>query len=512
MGYLVGLDIGSGSIRAGAFAANGKVIAIASRPMASVAPDPNRPDHIVWPANSVWQNSCDALREVVGALPDGALIGGVAVACLGMDGLPLDAQGNELYDIIAWTDARCMPYYERWSQDFGEDRQFLTTGTPARGFSTLFRLQWMADRHPEILDKTRKWVLIGDYLNYRLCGALAIDYSMAASTLMFDPATLAWHAGIAAFGGVDLDLMCDPWPAGTQLGEVTASAAEATGLPIGTPVVLGGHDYLCGVLPVGGFKPGPVVNVGGTWDVIQTTLPVLKIPKSAGGTGWTVEPHVAPGAFSAFGAAIGGLAVKWFRETIATDLANDDERFFALAFEAAAPNAGSVMFLPHLAGATGPIVDPNLAGAFVGLRAGHTRQDLLSAVYEGLNFQTRQILGSLEHLDVIPEKLIFVGGSSRNSALVQSKADALNIPVEVPEVAETTCLGAAMLAGVGTGQFGSVEDAWEAMRCPSTIVDPVSERIAEANDRFSVFEELFADLQGAHHRLSRSVRKKLASA
>lgn len=501
MKYLIGLDLGSGSIRAGAFGLDGGTAAIASRPSASVTPDPSQPDHIVWPAETVWQSTCDALQDVVSRLPEGAEIAGVAAACLGMDGLPLDRTGTPLYDFIAWTDGRCVPYYEAWARDFGEDRQFLATGTPARGFSTLFRLQWMRDHHPDILQATHKWVLMADFINFRLCGVLATDYSMAACTLLFDPAANAWHEGIARAAGVDTALMCDPGPSGTVLGAVSAPAAQATGLPEGTPVILGGHDYLCGVLPVDGHRIGTVVNVGGTWDVIQATLPAFHVPPAAAGTGWTVEPHVAPGKFSAYGAAIGGAVTNWFRDQCLADLAGDDPAYYRLAAEAAGRQGGSVMFLPHLAGATGPVVDARAAGAFVGLRAGHTRADLLAAVFEGLNFQTREILESAAPLGVDADRLVFVGGNSRNPALVQGKADTLGLPVDVPEVGETTCLGAAMLAGLGTGCFASLDEAVDAMRSPTRRTEPDPGRADAINERFELFGELFQALKSPHHRL-----------
>ncbi|MCL4188067.1 MAG: hypothetical protein KJZ85_10690 [Rhodobacteraceae bacterium] len=503
MRYVIGLDMGSGSIRAGAFGLDGRVAAMAARPSVSATPDPARPDHIVWPHAAVWEAAAAVLREACAALPAGSDILGVAVATLGMDGLPVGHDGAPLYDFIAWTDGRCKPHFDAWARDFGEERQFLATGTPARSFSTLFRLQWMADHHPEIMARTRKWVLMGDFINFRLCGELATDLSMAACTLLYDPAAGRWHEGIAAAAGVDTRLMCTPRPAGTVLGRVTAAAAAATGLPAGTPVILGGHDYLCGALPVGGHRPGTVVNVGGTWDIIQATLPAFSLPEAAVGTGWTIEPHVAPGLFSAFGAAIGGAVTAWFRRAFAPDL--DDAAFAALATRAAAAGAsGGVLFLPHLAGATGPVVDPDAAGAFIGLRPGHGRAELLAAVFEGLNLQTREILASATAFGLAPEQLVFVGGSSRNPGLVQAKADALGLPVEVPDVAETTALGAALLAALGAGAFAGIDEAVDAMRPATSRTLPDPGRAGHCADRLALFRAGFTALRNVHAALARA--------
>jgi len=500
MRYLIGLDLGSGSIRAGAFDLAGRPVKIAARPSVSVAPDPSKPGHLVWRHEDVWSKTCAVLNEVIDALPAGAEIGGVSTACLGMDGLPFDSDGEPLYDFIAWTDTRCVPYYEAWLKDFTEERQFLTTGTPPRGFSTLFRLQWMKEHHPDILDKTHKWVLMGDFINNKLCGALATDYSMAACTLMFSPETRTWDKDVVDAAGVDAGLMCDPFPAGTVLGQVTNAASAKTGLPVGTPIILGGHDYLCGVLPVGGHKPGTVVNIGGTWDVIQATLPDFRLPKAAVGTGWTVEHHVAPDMFSAFGAAIGGAVTTWFRSAFAPDMS--DETYFELVTQAANQRSQSLVFLPHLAGSTGPVVDSTAAGAFLGLRPTHTQKDLLAAIIEGLNFQTREILTSAKCLGLEPERLILVGGSARNPSLVQSKADALGLPVDVPDVAETTAQGAAMLAGLGAGDFADMDQAFSAMESNTTRTEPDRAGMKIYDDRLDVFQTAFASLAAVNQKLA----------
>lgn len=500
MRYLIGLDLGSGNIRAGAIDLEGNTTSVASRPSVGVVPDPHKPGQVVWRHSDVWVSTCAVLQEVVAALPAGAEIAGVSTACLGMDGLPLDREGTPLYDFIAWTDSRCTPYHDAWLRDFTEARQFMATGTAPRGFSTLFRLQWMRDHHPEIYEITHKWVLMGDFVGYRLSGELATDFSMAACTLMFAPDTMSWSKEIAEAAGVDIGLMCDARPAGTLLGQVTAAAARQTGLPEGTPVVIGGHDYLCGALPVGGHTPGTVVNIGGTWEVIQATLPDFRLSEAAIGTGWTVEPHVAPGMFSAYGAAIGGAVTTWFRNAFAGELS--DAAYFQMAMDAARRQCNDLLFLPHLAGATGPVMDSQAAGAFLGLRPTHTATDLLSAVFEGLNFQTREILAAAECLGVKPKRLILVGGNARNPGLVQSKANAVGLPVDIPQIAETTVQGAALLAGLGSGDFADITEAVDALDCRVTRTEPEPEGMRNYDERLDLFRTAYTSVQGVHHALA----------
>ena len=124
----------------------------------------------------------------------------------------------------------------------------------------------MAENEPEILRRADKWLLIEDFLNFMLCGRRVTDYSMASCTLLFDQRTLAWSDELMRLAGIDRRLLCEVQPSGTLLGEVHDDGGPATGLAAGTPVVLGGHDHLCGALPVGAFRPGVVLDVTGTWE------------------------------------------------------------------------------------------------------------------------------------------------------------------------------------------------------------------------------------------------------
>jgi xylulokinase len=166
-----------------------------------------------------------------------------------------------------------------WQEHIGAEKVFSIGGNTLWRFSTALRLLWMAEHEPDILARTDKWLLIEDFLNFMLCGRKATDYTMASCTLLFDQRKLDWSAEILALAGIERRLLCDAYPSGTLLGEVSATAAAATGLPVGTPVILGGHDYLCGALPVGAFKPGAVLDL-----TVCSLGPCLHAPPKAFGS------------------------------------------------------------------------------------------------------------------------------------------------------------------------------------------------------------------------------------
>jgi len=499
--YLLGVDLGSSCIRAALYALDGSPVAIAARPTEKITPDPSRPGEIVWPHDRIWDNGCAVIREVVHQLPPGGRIEALAVACFGMDGLPIDAQGNELYPFISWHDHRTTSLSEQWQREFGDARQFQATGNKIHTFNTAFRLQWMAQHQPDILQRTAKWVLIGDYFNFKLCGRLATDYSMANCTLLFDPRTKRWSAEILRAAGIDGDLLCEPMPSGTLLGQVKKQAAAATGLREGTPVVLGAHDYLCGVLPVGGHRPGTIVNVAGTWDIVQTTLSEFAPQEAMAGKGLTLECHAAPGVYSILGDAISGGVLQWYRTEFGHAYSQEG---WDVAQEAALGEGGDdLIFVPHLVGASCPELDAHAAGALIGLRDRHTRKDVLAAVLRGLAFQNAEIVRTLENCGSVADRFVLVGGGARASAAVQLRADVLGRTVEISPLEETTALGAAMLAGVGAGVYGDLDAAYAAVRRPAVLVEPdlhASSRLAGPK---AIYGQLYELLKKTNHALSK---------
>jgi xylulokinase len=345
--------------------------------------------------------------------------------------------------------------------------------------------------------------LIEDFVNFMLCGERATDYSMASNTLLFDQRKRAYSEELLKLSGIDRRLLCDPRPSGTPLGKVHAAAAATTGLPVGTPVVLGGHDFLCGCLPVGAFKPGVVLDVIGTWEIVVAATKEPVLTEEVRSMGWWMDSHVARGQWAAMGSAVAGEMLEWFRNQFGFEEAQkaksgggvDWDYLMALA-SGSPPGARGVMFLPHLSGATIPVPDANSTGAFVGLRGGSTKGDLMRAVIEGLNYQSLQIFAGLEQgLHVQPEKFVAVGGGTSNAFWMQNKADMLGKAIEVSEVEEATPLGAAILAGIGVGLYANEQDAYERVRKPGRIFEPDRSLTAKYAEGFKTFLKIYPALK-----------------
>jgi xylulokinase len=509
MEYLVGIDLGSTSLKAIVYDHDGRAVAGGSRPTERFHPNPDHPEWTVWEPAQIWEGAAAATRDAVAQLDNPRDIKGVAVTGMGMDGLPVDEQGAWLYPLISWHDTRTGPQFEWWKEHVTVEKVFSIGGNPLWPINSALRMLWMAENEPEILARADKWLLIEDFLNMMLCGRKATDYSMASCTALFDQRKLAWSDELLELSGIDRRLMPEVLPSGTILGEVHGEAAAATGLAEGTPVVLGGHDHLCGALPVGVFRPGTVLNVTGTWETVLTATsePVLKDELRQMGV--TVQAHVARGVHTAWGSNAAAEMLEWYRNQFGQDAkqkadsegGSDWQHLMASAAQSPA-GARGVMFLPHMSAVACPVVDQQSAGAFVGLKNMATAGDMLRAIIEGLCFQFLDVVTAMESgLGNKLDKLIAVGGAIRNEFWMQCKADVVGRPIEVPNIEEATPLGAAIVAGIGIGVYRDEEDALSRVYQKGKIYHPNPEASAKYAELFKIYKQLYPTLAPISHQL-----------
>jgi xylulokinase len=497
MDYLMGIDLGSTNLKAIVYDLKGRKVAGGSRPTRRFHPEPAHPDWTVWDPEQIWGGTADAIREAVAQLADPSRIRAVAVTGMGMDGLPVDEQGQWLYPFISWHDPRTLPQHRWWCEHIGVERQFAIGGNPLWPINSALRILWIAEHEPDIYRRCHRWLLIEDFLNHQLCGRAVTDHSMASCTLLFDQRRRQWSDELIEHSGIRRDLLPEALPAGTRIGEVHHHAARRTGLPAGTPVVLGGHDHLCGALPVGAFRPGVALSVSGTWEMVTTPTPEPLLTEALRVAGITVQAHVLPARHAIWGGNVAGEMVEWFRRcTVGSETgpANPDTSWETLMAGAAAapPGARGALFLPHMSGASCPVVDAQSLGVFAGLNPRVTPADLLRAIIEGLNYQFVDILQEMERATGRAlERVVVAGGATRNPFWMQNKADVAGRPLEISHVEDASPLGAALLAGIGVGLYQDAQDAYDRIEHPSNTLDPDPQRAAQYARWLPIYQQLY---------------------
>lgn len=380
------------------------------------------------------------------------------------------------------------------------------TGLPLRPLFGVTKLLWLRENQPDAFRQTVRWLNMADYGAFRLCGAQATDYSLASRMLLLDLACNQWSTQLLDWLEIPTSLLGQLVHSGTLLGHVHAEAAAKTGLPEGMPVVSGGHDHVCGALALGITEPGDVFDSMGTAEslFVATEQPRLDQTVMQAQIGQGV--HTVPNRYYGMGGIFfSGGCIDWVRQLLLAQAPNQSfDELIRLAVDVA-PGSNGLFFLTHLRMANPPINDSLARGAFVGISSDAGPGHFARAVIEGVAYEYHTSYQSMmKAFELSPSRIIASGGGSRNRLLLMIKAALFNQPIYIPLINEATCLGAAMLAGIGAGIYTDFKDAIEQVTYRVERIDPDADLHAFYRERHeSVYQHLYPTLRELNHVISK---------
>jgi xylulokinase len=465
---LIGVDVGTQSVRAVVFDRRGHKVAEARRPTPETHPAPGQCEYV---PEGLFAAVTACLAEVARTLA-GRPVAGIAAASVGESCVLMDAAGRPLAPAIAWFDLRAEEAARRLRDTVGVDRIFQVTGLQIDPIFTLCKLLWMREHWPDAMQQTRRILHVADWIAYRLSGVAATDLTLASRTLYLDLRKQAWSEELIGLAGLDTSVLAPLTASGTPLGPVLPEVLEETGLAGQPTVAVGAHDHFCGAIATGATTPGTMIDSIGTAEalVLATTRPSLDpgFPKSD-----LIQGVLAPSLSLYYvGASLArsGGAVEWFRNVVG----NPSYDTLIEEGEAAIPGSRGVVFLPHLVEPSPPDPDHPVRGSFLGLTAGATRGMLYRAVLEGLAMQTAHVTETIASLPGIqaPTRIRLIGGGSRNPLFAAIKANTYGHAVTVVDETEATALGAALFGGVGAGLWPDIDAAVGALDRREHSVEP----------------------------------------
>lgn len=471
--YLLGVDVGTTNWKVIAFTSRGEAVASFSCPTRTHWEEGGR---AVYHAAEVWEGVCAGIRAVLDQLgPDRAReVAGIAVASIGEAGVLLDGAGEPALPVMAWFDPRTEPQERWWREVYGAERAYRITGFPPKYIASANKILWWREHEPEAFARARRWLCMADYVAWRLTGEMAMDYSLASRTLLFDIRRRRWSEELLAATDLPASLFPEPVPSGTRLGRVSGAAARATGLPEHVVVAAGGHDHICGALAAGVVAPGDALDSMGTAEAVLLVLEEPALSDALLAHGYTLGCHTARDRYYLMGGLrSAGGAIEWLKGLF-PDLGEGEAFYRALAAEAgqSPPGSRGCRFLPHLTGMVHPPA-ATVRAAWLGLGLGHRRPDLLRAVIEGLALEAALNLTTMARLAAQPlRRVLAIGGGARNELWLQIKAATLPCPLEVHPVAEATALGAAVLAGLAAGVYPDEAGALRQLARKGRAVEP----------------------------------------
>ena len=497
MALFIGLDIGTTTSKAILLDSERKrVLHTAVRPTPVLHPDPAHSEHE--PA-ALWRRVSVLLREV-SAAAEGQPLRGLAISSMADTGLLLDHDHAPLGNIVAWYDRRCSPNVAALSEQISAQRFNQITG---QRFSTslgVSKLLWQREQLTPSVAHRCYWLSVPDFLLFRLTGVRVTDFSIASRTGLFDQRSMTWSDEMLQLIGLQDWQLPRVLPSGSWIGQVTAAAARETGVPEGTDCYLGGHDHLCAAFAAGATEERMLVDSSGTAQSLLTPRKKFDPTSALMQAGYAQYAHVTSGRYVLRGGlrAAGG-AIEWLAGKL-SGLCGDHAalpygQLEAEASQSLQSKANGPLWIPHFMGSGTPLADADSTAALIGLRIDHSRGDLFRSLLEALSFWTRLNLETVERLLGAPmERILLLSGTTRLRLLTQIKADVLERPVEVPQIPEPSALGAALLAGMGSGVVSAAEE-WSRHAGTATVVltpDPLRAR------RYSrLYEQVYLPLYGA---------------
>ena len=506
MNYLIGVDIGTSGTKAVLFDEYGAIIASALSEYPLYQPKNGwaEQEPIDW-----WTGSYTAIREVMakaGAKPSSVKGIGLSGQMHGL--VMLDKEDKVIRPAIIWCDQRTEAECAQITELVGRDKLMEITANPAITGFTASKIMWVKNNEPENFEKCVKIMLPKDYIRYKMTGEFATDVSDASGMQLLDIAKRQWSPLVCEKLGIDLKLLGKVYESCEATGKLTKSAAELCGLEEGVIVAGGAGDQAASAVGNGIVREGIVSATIGTSGVVFAHMDKM-----------TVDPlgrvhtfcHAVPGAWHIMGVTQGaGLSFQWLRDNFFSDekgsaaLLGEDPNALLDRIAARVPaGANNLLFLPYLMGERTPHLDADCRGTFFGISAIHTKADFLRAVLEGVIYSLNDCMSIIKSMDVSPSFVYASGGGAKSSLWRQMMADTFDMKVAVNSTTEGGALGVAILAGVASGVYSSVQEACGALVKESKSLMPDGANTAKYAGMYKLYTELYPALKNSYKALAK---------
>ncbi|MGA7110700.1 MAG: xylulokinase [Terracidiphilus sp.] len=451
--WFLGMDVGTGGTRAVVVDATGKLISGASREHA-----PFRTPHPGWAEQDPqdwWRAAQEAIRAALASTPEPRQpIAGIGLTGQMHGAVMLDENGVVLRPSLIWCDTRTQPECDWLHAKIGYEKLIELTCNPALPNFTLTKLLWVKVREPEIFAKIRHVLCPKDYVRYRLTGEYAIDVQEASGTLLLDVTHRRWSKEVAEAAGIPESWLPKVYESPEVCARISESAAALTGLKAGTPVVAGAGDQGAGAVGMGILQPGSVsATIGTSGVVFAATAQPTKDPKGRLHT----FCHAVPGLWHVMGVTqSAGLSLRWLRETF---FAGQDYDALTAAAANIPPGSEGLEWAPYLLGERTPHLDPEVRAAFACIGPTHTSAHFVRAVLEGVAYSLQDSFTLFAELGIPVTAVRLSGGGARGPLWRRIQAAVYAQPVEILTAEEGGAFGCALMAGVGTGHWATLDAA-----------------------------------------------------
>ncbi|MEG1650249.1 MAG: xylulokinase [Oscillospiraceae bacterium] len=484
MAYLMGIDIGTSSLKTIIIDECGNVKSISARSYQYDSPHAGyaEQDPEVW-----WRACVETVRE---ALAESGIKGedikGVGFSGQMHGAVLLDKDLRVIRPAILHCDARSGEQVRNMNKILGYDRICNLVLNPIYTGFLLTSLIWVRDNEPHNYDRVYKVCLPKDYIKLKFTGMVTSDFSDASATMAFDIKNNCWSEEILNIFKISPEIFPECFDTDAVVGYVSAQAAGETGLSISTAVVAGGGDQVMQSIGNGVTDMRTATaNIGSSGQVCyQSNQPITNRQLST-----NTFCGFKRGRWIVMGAIMhAGLSLKWFNGLF------EKTDYMMLDAQAAKvpPGSGGLIFLPYLNGERTPHINPNLSAMFIGCNISTGRAEMARSVMEGVSFAMMQCMEVCEQLGLNADSVVASGGGAHSPLWLQIQSDVYGLPLRVADTDEQASLGAAIAAGAGTGIFNSIEDGCKrVVRYKKAIVEPNMDNHSIYRNYYSLFKDAY---------------------
>jgi len=510
MGYLIGADVGTTGTKTLLCDETGSVLATATveHPHSTPRPLWSEQDPADW-----WRAACQSIRQVIAR----SGVKGQEVKGIGLSGqmhglVMLDARHEVIRPAILWNDQRTAAECAEMTQAIGPERLIELVCNPCLTGFTAPKVLWVRNNEPANYERCRKILLPKDYVRFRLSGTFATEVSDASGMLLLDVRRRAWCDEVLSKLQIDRALLADCYESPEVTARVRPEVAAELGIPAGTPIVGGAGDQAAGAVGNGIVRTGVISATIGTSGVVfafsdaVATDPLGRVHTFC---------HAVPGKWHVMGVMLSaGGSFQWLRNQLCEEERREAQQQGVDPYEImtrraaqAPPGCEGLVFLPYLTGERTPHANPNARGAWIGLTPRHGKNEIIRSVMEGITYGMKDSLEIIKGMGVEVGEIRLSGGGAKSEFWRQMQADVYGQPACTINAEEGPAYGVALLAGVGTGVWSSVQEACEA--CIRVVSQYRPERKARSVYRrfYPVFRRLYRSLRKDFDRITVRVGK-----
>ena len=497
MTYVIGVDSSTTATKAVVWDRDGRAVCEGKRELDLFIPQPGWHEQ---DAEDWWRSTAGALRQAAGGV-NASEIEAIGLTHQRESFACLDADGTPLRPAILWLDARAVKEVE----EGGSEQLHEITGKPPDTTPALYKLLWLREHEPDVLERTARVVDVHAFLVERLTGEWRTTWACADPLGLLDMKTFEWSEEVLGHVGLERAQLCELGAPGAVMGELRSDVAQELGLPAGIPVVGGAGDGQSAGLGANVTTPGRAyLNLGtavvsGTYSDAYAWGREFRTLSGPLPETYTLETLLQGGTYT----------VSWFVNKLAgTDAAGlglelSDEELLEAAAARLEPGADGLLAVPYWNQSQTPYWDDYARGVILGFRGHHGKAHIFRAILEGIAFEQRMMTdGVASALDQAIDLFLAVGGGSRSSLWCQIIADATLRTVTACREVETTSLGAGMHAAAAIGWFDSIADAAAAMSGEGPTYEPDDRRAELYSRLFEVYREIYPSVAKLFPRLS----------